>query len=606
LDLDEKDFQGGKEEALRRLREFRLAPTLIVDTGRGFHAYWFFKEAESIQSEADIVRIESYNRRLAQVSGGDLAVAEIARVMRLPGTYHMKNPATPLLVRILELEPSRRYNLSTFDDWLPAPEQQEARSTYNPPGWVGDLLRDLREGRRGDCHNAFGKMIGKIISGRVDADDLLALFAPHLQLVTHQGHQYSREDLRKQVEDMCPRYSRKKKSFLSPSLYREGKSETETTPLTTIPLTQLLAVRETEIHWCVRHLIPAEGVAILGGWVGLGKSWLLHDLATEVARGGPWLGKFQTTAGRVVYVDEESSLALLRFRLRKLLNAKGLVDTNLDIHLVVGGGLCLTDPGSVERLRQVLAALRPKLVIVDSLIRVHRAQENSATEMAAVFDTVKRLVREFRCAFTFSDHQRKLSQLVVSQDQHLRGSGEKAAFTDTLLSMQKDSHHEVLIVEHSKSRFAQPVPAFLVQIKDTGAEQTSVAYVGEARAVKQTARDEVAKAFLERALCGQESITRQQLVKWGTETGISEKAIDKALKALVKDGCVERDKGEQEGRGGKPAIFRWKVKENIFPSLSPATGTETERSTGDSFSILLALTFEDDVLVDELAEICLV
>jgi hypothetical protein len=39
-DLDGKDYPGGKPEALARLHQFRPPPTIIVDSGNGYHAYW--------------------------------------------------------------------------------------------------------------------------------------------------------------------------------------------------------------------------------------------------------------------------------------------------------------------------------------------------------------------------------------------------------------------------------------------------------------------------------------------------------------------------------------------------------------------------------------
>lgn len=208
-DLDGKDFKGGKEEARRRLRESPLPPTLIVDSGNGFHAYWLFKEPEPIQNEADIVKIKSYLKQLAKFLNGDPTVAEIARVMRVPGTYNLKNPTSPLPVRIIEIEPNRRYNLSTFDDWLPALEQQETPSTDNPPGWVASILKELREGERGDCHNVFVKAIGKFIKSGFIQEDTYQLLLPHLEQVTHDGHQYSSEQLKKDIADMYPRYAHK-------------------------------------------------------------------------------------------------------------------------------------------------------------------------------------------------------------------------------------------------------------------------------------------------------------------------------------------------------------------------------------------------------------
>jgi hypothetical protein len=38
-DLDGKDYEGGKEEALRVLMAFPIPPTVIIDSGNGYHAY---------------------------------------------------------------------------------------------------------------------------------------------------------------------------------------------------------------------------------------------------------------------------------------------------------------------------------------------------------------------------------------------------------------------------------------------------------------------------------------------------------------------------------------------------------------------------------------
>ena len=192
----------------------------------------------------------------------------------------------------------------------------------------------------------------------------------------------------------------------------------------------------------------------------ISKSWMLLDLALELGRGGKWLGHFRTAQNRVLYIDEESSEELLRHRTRKLLVSKESTDEGPDVRFVVGEGVSFQDEASVERLRQLLRKERPGLVVVDSLIRVHRAEENSATEMAGVFKNIKNLVREFGCVFVFADHQRKSGAFKVSLDLALRGSSEKVAFVDSLLSLNRLK--EDLIVEHSKSRYAQPVTSFVL------------------------------------------------------------------------------------------------------------------------------------------------
>lgn len=43
-DLDFKDFNGGREDAEARINSFPFPPTIIVETGNGFHCYWRLRE----------------------------------------------------------------------------------------------------------------------------------------------------------------------------------------------------------------------------------------------------------------------------------------------------------------------------------------------------------------------------------------------------------------------------------------------------------------------------------------------------------------------------------------------------------------------------------
>ncbi|MBI3320176.1 MAG: AAA family ATPase [Candidatus Omnitrophica bacterium] len=363
------------------------------------------------------------------------------------------------------------------------------------------------------------------------------------------------------------------KSSPSASIYDE-ETETESKPLVALPLASFFAQGTAEITWSIQGVLPSEGAGIVAGPAGYGKSWMLQDLAVEHARGGKWLGQFATAQGRVLYLDEESSPVLLRHRLTRLLAAKGLSADQLDLHLAVGQGLSFSNPASIEQLRRLLDQLRPALVIVDSLIRVHRAEENSASEMAQVFKAVKDLIREFGCTFLFADHQRKPGHFGASLDLLLRGSSEKAAFVDTLLSLQRKEG--TLIVEHSKSRYAEPIPAFVVRIEDTGMEATAVVYGGEAEQIKQAARQEAAREFLVTTLSHGDWIARKDLVEQAKEAGVSEKALDEVLKAP--DGLqIEREdrKPETGGRSGKAAYYRLMNPETSSPSLFPVPATET-------------------------------
>ena len=84
------DLDMPHAEARRRLDAFPLAPTLIINSGGGLHAYWKLKEAYDLRDLDQRAVAERYLRRLARGLACDPAVAECARVLRVPGSFNYK------------------------------------------------------------------------------------------------------------------------------------------------------------------------------------------------------------------------------------------------------------------------------------------------------------------------------------------------------------------------------------------------------------------------------------------------------------------------------------------------------------------------------------
>jgi hypothetical protein len=88
-----------------------------VFTGHGFHVLWLLKEAADAKARRD--QVEDLLRQLAAVVGGDPSVAEIARLLRLPGTHNSKNGNGEFVEVVAEVfEADRRYELADLSEWL--------------------------------------------------------------------------------------------------------------------------------------------------------------------------------------------------------------------------------------------------------------------------------------------------------------------------------------------------------------------------------------------------------------------------------------------------------------------------------------------------------
>ncbi|WP_316207231.1 hypothetical protein [Bradyrhizobium sp. SZCCHNR3118] len=110
------DPQEALNEVARHLSRLRHWPSIIVFSGHGVHCYWLLKEALDAQAERD--RIEVAMRQLADIVAGDLAVCEISRVMRLPGTHNSKDGHERIPVEIVQFDPDRRYELDDLEEWF--------------------------------------------------------------------------------------------------------------------------------------------------------------------------------------------------------------------------------------------------------------------------------------------------------------------------------------------------------------------------------------------------------------------------------------------------------------------------------------------------------
>lgn len=89
-DLDFKTFPGGEQEAREQLDSFALAPSGIVHSGNGLHAYWLLSDPiENVYERQKQVKAALLG--IAEAVKGDTQVCEIARVMRLPGSVNFKN-----------------------------------------------------------------------------------------------------------------------------------------------------------------------------------------------------------------------------------------------------------------------------------------------------------------------------------------------------------------------------------------------------------------------------------------------------------------------------------------------------------------------------------
>ncbi len=242
---------------------------------------------------------------------------------------------------------------------------------------------------------------------------------------------------------------------------------------------ELLALELPPERPLIAGLMAEESGNIWGGPGGVGKSWLVMAAARAIASGTPFLDHFPTTQHAVLIVDEENRLRNLIARARMFEAAEPLGD--IPITFAVGLGLRVDSVAETAHLDALMTKHRPGLVVLDSLTRVHAANENSAGEMANVFYSTKSLMRAHKCAVLFTDHTRKKG-LNNDPAEILRGTSEKRAWPETILDVaadERDRHRLVLTV--TKSRESEAGDPFAIRREiDKDAGTARLVYAGEA------------------------------------------------------------------------------------------------------------------------------
>lgn len=91
-----------------------LTPIAVVDSGnpsgRNYHAYHALDVPLELKTEANREKTVAYLKALCTTLKGDPSSCDIARILRVPGTYNTKEPSHPGLCRIVELNPDARYS----------------------------------------------------------------------------------------------------------------------------------------------------------------------------------------------------------------------------------------------------------------------------------------------------------------------------------------------------------------------------------------------------------------------------------------------------------------------------------------------------------------
>lgn len=200
---------------------------------------------------------------------------------------------------------------------------------------------------------------------------------------------------------------------------------------------ELLAKPQPEIEWLIENIWVDKSRGLIAGNPGVGKTWLALDMLISVASGQLCLGKYPVSQGAVLLVEEEASELNLSRRLHCMARARGLRDQDLANLFLLTRQFTKIPEDSVELFHLILEN-DIKLVVFDSLRRLHSADENSSSEMQKVLDSFARLNIATNASIVLIHHLAKGSREVDHRPifERMRGSGDLWAWRDCILGVE--------------------------------------------------------------------------------------------------------------------------------------------------------------------------
>jgi hypothetical protein len=224
-----------------------------------------------------------------------------------------------------------------------------------------------------------------------------------------------------------------------------------------------LAERAPELRWLVTQLWSHDAVGIVGGEPKCCKSFLALDLAVAVAAGVPCLRRFAVPdPGRVLLYAAEDALSIVRRRLEGIAAAAGVNLRDLDIQVITAPTLRLDLAADRASLQETVARLKPRLLILDPFVRLHRIDENASGEVAPLLAYLRELQRQHSLAVLVVHHAKKGAGHVRA-GQALRGSSEFHAWGDSNLYLRREGDILTLAVEHRAAPSLKPMKIELVE-----------------------------------------------------------------------------------------------------------------------------------------------
>jgi hypothetical protein len=204
-------------------------------------------------------------------------------------------------------------------------------------------------------------------------------------------------------------------------------------------------------EYLVPRMLYRNGLSVVFGAPGSGKSFMVLDIALALATAREWQGRRLTGRdggpGLVHYVMAEG-VDINLLRADAWVRHHGVTDDEVEGHFVtIEEGIALTDPGITQYL-PIVTHGRPDLIILDTKNALFIGNESAGDELGAMIRVLNRLRRAAgNCAIILVDHSG------LKDDNRARGSNAQQAgvHTEVMVSLDEETGLYTALMKRDKA-----------------------------------------------------------------------------------------------------------------------------------------------------------
>jgi RecA-family ATPase len=192
-----------------------------------------------------------------------------------------------------------------------------------------------------------------------------------------------------------------------------------------------LQVVSSNDAWLIENVIPRASLCLLGAAPKQGKTMIALELSVALCSGLKAFDKHQASRkGRVLYFAGEDSETGLKARIDGFCKNKGVNASDLELYAITGQTLLVDNKEGQQALASIIEQMKPDMVVLDNLSRIHRSNENNATAMGELFEFLQSVKLKFKCSILLVAH--------MGKDGTLRGSSQIDSYYEAAMFLKSD------------------------------------------------------------------------------------------------------------------------------------------------------------------------